>query len=429
MRKHIYILFIAILAACTAQNTPDVQPTTQAVATQSKSLKRGVAFNFQLTSDLPLLSPYISWDYNWGVTTTDISSTWFDSNEMDYCPMIWNNGYLSDMNKNKVRAYVQAHPTTKYLLGFNEPNLTDQANMIPSKAAETWPQVVALAKELNLKLVSPAMNYGTLAGYSDPIKWLDEFFSIDGIDLADIDAIAIHCYMPDATSLMNYIKRFEKYGKPIWLTEFCAWETNIASAEMQIAYMAEALNYLEQADMIERYAWFIPRYKTEGTYPYMQLINSQNPAGLTEAGKVYCYFSPFRKDEYLATTRMIHAGEYCAVSNNGIQVRPNLDAVGVELAGKEGLAIVSMSVGDTLTYHISVPKAASTMSIRYTSFASSIMEVMLDGYTLGYPSLASTNSISNWQPVALNAEIATGQHELKMILRSGSFRFSGFTIE
>ena len=181
-----------------------------------KSAKRGVSFNFLYITDLPLLSPYISWDYNWGNTPNEDAATWFDANEMDFCPMCWNGKYDAD----KIRAFVAAHPNTKYLLAFNEPNLTDQANMVPSKAAELWPPVVALAKELNLKLVSPAMNYGTLAGYSDPVKWLDEFFAQPGVSIDDVYAIAIHCYMASASAVKSYVERFEKYDKPIWMTAY-----------------------------------------------------------------------------------------------------------------------------------------------------------------------------------------------------------------
>ena len=171
-----------------------------------KSTKRGVAFSFTQLTDLPLLSPYISWDYNWGNTPTEDAAAWFDANEMDFCPMCWNGNYSAD----KIRAFVAAHPKTKDLLAFNEPNLTDQANMTPAQAAALWPPVVALAKELNLKLVSPAMNYGTLAGYSDPIKWLDEFFAQPGVSIDDVYAISIHCYMSSTSSVQGYVEKFEK---------------------------------------------------------------------------------------------------------------------------------------------------------------------------------------------------------------------------
>ena len=119
-----------ILTACENQS-PDKSAIGEHM---SKSAKRGVAFNFVYTSDLPLLSPYIAWNYNWGNTTNDNAALWFDANEIDFCPMCWNGNYSAD----NIRAYVAAHPNTKYLLAFNEPNLTDQANMTPAQAAELF---------------------------------------------------------------------------------------------------------------------------------------------------------------------------------------------------------------------------------------------------------------------------------------------------
>ena len=287
------ILSLALVFwSCTPSDTPektDPADETNVVDVMPKSAKRGVSFNFNQLPDLPLLSPYISWDYNWGNTPMDDAAAWFDANEMDFCPMCWNGNYSAD----KIRAFVAAHPKTKYLLAFNEPNLTDQANMTPSKAAELWPPVVALAKELNLKLVSPAMNYGTLAGYSNPIKWLDEFFSQPGVSINDIDAIAIHCYMSSPSAVQGYIEMFEKYNKPIWMTEFCAWDPAPSGYPTQMDYMCAVLNYMESRPSVQRYAWFMPRMsgKVESV-PYNQLLTHDYPAELTELGKMYCYFSP-----------------------------------------------------------------------------------------------------------------------------------------
>ena len=237
----------AVLMACQPVEKPDTDSVASAM---HKSAKRGVAFNFSQAEDLPLLTDAISWDYNWANDQNSLAATWMDEERVEYCPMCWSNNYNAD----RIRTYVQAHPSTKYLLGYNEPNLTDQANMTPVQAAAQWGEIVALAKELNLKLVSPAMNYGTLSGYSDPIKWLDEFFAQPGVDINDIDVISIHCYMASPQALKDYVARFYKYNKPIWMTEFCAWEEYaIHSEEDQINYMCQVLNYMEQDAKIERY--------------------------------------------------------------------------------------------------------------------------------------------------------------------------------
>ena len=133
----------ALLSGCVCVCPPDSELHSE----MRKSAKRGVSFDFKQAEDLPLLSPSCSWAYNWGNTQNAQAALWFDSNDMDFCPMAWNAGY----NKATIREYVAAHPKTKYLLAYNEPNLTDQANMTPQKAAESWPELVAFAKELGLK--------------------------------------------------------------------------------------------------------------------------------------------------------------------------------------------------------------------------------------------------------------------------------------
>ena len=41
---------------------------------------------------------------------------------MHFAPMCWNSYY----NANAIRSYIDSHPETRYLLGFNEPNFSAQ---------------------------------------------------------------------------------------------------------------------------------------------------------------------------------------------------------------------------------------------------------------------------------------------------------------
>ena len=401
-----------VLVAC-SPTEPTVQKTG---AHMARSAKRGVAFNFNYVSDLPLLSPYITWDYNWGNSTNENAALWFDANEIDYCPMCWNGNYSAD----KIRAYVAAHPNTKYLLGFNEPNLTDQANMTPTQAAALWQQVVELAKELNLKLISPAMNYGTLAGYSDPIKWLDEFFAQPGVSLDDIDAISIHCYMASPQAVKNYIAMFEKYNKPIWLTEFCAWEDYaIHSEEDQIKYMCSMLNHLEQNTNVARYAWFIPRYKSG--FPYMPLLTYSAPYALTDAGKVYCGFSTFDKSVWLRTDKAINASQYVAVSSEDIQVRPSTDG--------DGLMLSAIMENQYVDYQIYLAETSSTISIRYAAYGKTEIALWDDDNPIALATLTATGSMSNWATCEMPLTLDKGKHTLRLEVQSGVANIYRFQIK
>ena len=425
-RTIIFATVVLLFAACQPPETPSPSDEMNVVDVMPKSAKRGVAFSFTQVTDLPLMSPYISWDYNWGNTPSNDAALWFDSNEMDFCPMCWNGNYSTD----KIRAFVAAHPNTKYLLAFNEPNLTDQANMTPSKAAELWPPVVALAKELNLKLVSPAMNYGTLAGYSDPIKWLDEFFAQPNVDINDIYAISIHCYMSSASAIQGYIEKFEKYNKPIWMTEFCAWDPVPGSVTTQMDYMCAVLNYLEANPKVERYAWFIPRSGNKvDSPPYMQLLTHDYPADLTDLGKMYCWFSPMDKSVWLRANRPILASEYVAVANNAMPLRPSTDTEVLQQVGGKGLMITNFAAGQQLTYQVCVPENSTEFTLRYCGYSNSICEVLVDGVSQNYIDMPRNGSSTEWIVAKAPLSISEGKHTVTLKLFSGSCYLSAFEIK
>lgn len=401
------VCWAVVLIACQPIETSTDDKMASAMA---KSAKRGVAFNFSQAEDLPLLTDAISWDYNWGNDQNTLAAKWMDDEGVEFCPMCWSNNYSAD----RIRAYVAAHPKVKYLLAYNEPNLRDQANMTPVQAAARWDEVVALAKELKLKLVSPAMNYGTLSGYSDPIKWLDEFFTL--IDPNDIYAISVHCYMASPQAVEDYIARFYKYNKPIWLTEFCAWEDYaIHSAEDQMNYMCQVLNYMEQDPQVERYAWFIPRAKAG--YPYMQLLTSSQPYELTPAGQVYCGFSSFDKSVWLRASAHIAASNYIALSDNKIQVRPSTDG--------DGLMLSVFSSEQTAEYQIYVDKAATQLQVRYAGGSGS-MVVWLDDEPITLVELSATGSMNNWETKSIMIDIPSGKHRLRFEMEKGVINFAWF---
>lgn len=409
---NIFLIPVMALALSACNQQPDTPDKGTIADAMPKSAKRGVAFNFSQAEDLPLLTDAISWDYNWANDQNSLAATWMDEEDVEYCPMCWSNNYNAD----KIRAYVAAHPNTKFLLGYNEPNLTDQARMTPTQAAAQWNQVVALVKELNLKLVSPAMNYGSLAGYSDPIKWLDEFFTLVNPD--DIYAISIHCYMASPQAVKDYIARFYKYDKPIWLTEFCAWEEYaIHSAEDQIVYMCSVLNHLEQNAKVERYAWFIPRYKSG--FPYMPLLTYTAPYELTDAGKVYCGFSSFDKSVWLKASSPVQASNYIGVSDDKIQVRPSTDG--------DGLMLSVFSSEQAVDYQIFAKENASQLLLRYAGVEGNMI-VWLDNDPVALVQLDATGSMNTWQTKTIPVNIPSGKHLLRLEMQNGVINLAWFQI-
>jgi hypothetical protein len=215
--------------------------------------------------------PGITWWYDWGAGPASGAAAGFE-----FVPMIWGNNNISGT---KIPA------GSKYLLGFNEPNFSSQANLTPTQAANLWPQVEAIAKSAGIPLVSPAVNYcGACSDPSitDPYTWLEDFFN--ACSGCEVDYIAVHWYNCDLPSLQGYLEGssnfagFAQFNKPIWLTEFACDNSNDVAAQQ--AYMKLAVPYLESQANIFRYSWF-----NSSAIPNAQLTNSNGT--LTALGQTY----------------------------------------------------------------------------------------------------------------------------------------------
>jgi hypothetical protein len=255
---------------------------------QERHAKRGLGYGSHSTADLQAISQGITWWYNWWhqPENSSVMAVYRDY-DMEFVPMAWNTGF----NKTAMRAYLLNHPDVDYILGFNEPNFLEQANLTPSQAAAAWPLIEELADEFDLKIVGPALNYswvggapsemidGELVHYNDPFVWLDAFF--EAYPDCRVDYLAVHAYMNHVGALEWFIDGFKKYNKPIWLTEFCAWEGEVSVAA-QKNFMKSALAYLDNDPDVFRYAWFSGRTSTN---PYYGLYGKSGE--LTELGKIY----------------------------------------------------------------------------------------------------------------------------------------------
>lgn len=277
-----------------------------ASAAPAKSAKRGVCAKGSRAAEFELLEKGNSWYYNWATGTSAPSNE-----QMSFVPMCWNG-----VNADAIRKYCKEHPEVKYLLGFNEPNFTNQANLTPQEAAAKWPEVVSLAKELGLEVVAPAMNFST-GTYASPSKWMDEFVAIVGKDA--FDYTAIHNYGGLGVMKQLGTEFHEKYGKPVWVTEWCYWPGGAGNVYVapatQIASMIESVKWLEQTPWIFRYAWFM----AEGDYdsanrPNYGLVETLPPLSdpvynLTPQGYVYNYLGTFDKSEYTGVNTWIPAAK------------------------------------------------------------------------------------------------------------------------
>jgi hypothetical protein len=286
------IIALCLFLGCKKDEaSPTANTNNEQTVVPQKSPKRGIAFDLASSADLKAISKGISWWYNWSMTTNSrISSNYQQTYGMDFIPMLWG-GNTSTPDMTTVKNFILAHPEIQYLLVMNEPNLTDQANRTPAEAATDWlkyEQVIAAlsAEGRTVYLVGPAMTWGTMANYWDPVVWLDAFYSAYKTANGDrdprIDYLAFHWY---DYGLSGQLDRLKKYGKTIWITEMANWNSQITSYEAQAEQMKDMVNTCETRSDVFRYAWFYGRGAFPDTH-YTYLFTS-NDGQLSDLGQLY----------------------------------------------------------------------------------------------------------------------------------------------
>ncbi|WP_170170282.1 glycosyl hydrolase [Hymenobacter perfusus] len=257
------------------------------VAAQTKSLKRGVAYGYHSAADMQVLAPGISWWYNWASQPDAGVAGVYPSLGVEYVPMQWGRNLGNGpVTANQLAANIPN--SSRYLLGFNEPNFLSQANLTPSQAAALWPVLEEVARRKNLALVSPAVNYcGSCVAengvtYYSPTQYLDAFFA--ACPSCRVDYIAVHTYVCEERWLREKIAELKRYNKPIWLTEFACGDLPASQITLpaQQKYLLDAVNYLEKEPAIFRYAWFSGR---NNEIPNINLLGSSGQ--LTALGQQY----------------------------------------------------------------------------------------------------------------------------------------------
>ncbi|GAX22881.1 hypothetical protein FisN_24Lh168 [Fistulifera solaris] len=218
--------------------------------------KKGVAFTLRpegregsWIENLPkvqALNGY--WNYNWAAYRIDAQPM-----DMEFTPMIWGPWTVPEFIQDHVLPQIQSR-RVKRLLGFNEPDKENQANMSVDQAIQFWP----LLEETGLSLVSPSC--------VDPLgTWMEEFMD-RAVELCyRVDWIGVHWYGgPNVNNFKTRMQAvYEKYGKPILITEFAPadWsastvQNNRHSAETVLNFAKEAIPWLEEQPWVMGYAWF-----------------------------------------------------------------------------------------------------------------------------------------------------------------------------
>ena len=414
----------------------------------SASSKRGVSYTFTTDNgasqpddytpttyterDMLLLKHGITWFYTWGPDLARIVDNSAKTHDLTFYPMAWTSGW----NDQKISAYFQANPECEYILSYNEPNLEDQANMTPTEAAEDWPNILNIAKSFNpaKKIVAPAMNYGTLANYFDPIKWLNEFYALPGVSWNDVEALSVHCYMAYPSAVKSYIGRYrtelknqagQTVIKPIWMTEFCAWDDypnrdSNPAPDHQMYYLSQIVTYMELEPAVEKYAWFIPKAGNWdwNDFPYHSFIKKTNPPELTPLGQIYVYMSTCDKSVWMPAGAVIPAKDFndCNISddigkwetwNDTVTYRPTTDPAASAL-----LDVLNFASSKWVEYQVDAPETKEyTLTLRFQTTGNSGLYIKVDN------TAEKTKAINSaaWNTTTVDlGTISAGKHTIRL---------------
>jgi len=193
-----------------------------------------------------------SWYYDWRATPNGINTP----QGVAFVPMIKG---PSDVN---AATLSEVTHEGKYLLGFNEPDTANEANITVNQALTLWPQLEATGMQLG----SPAVSWGT----NSTTSWFGQFMQGARERGYRVNFITVHWYgqhnwtdpATNVDQLKSYLEEtYNLYHLPIWITEFSLIRFSSSAPvyptpTQQAAFLSAATKMLAGLPFVQRYAWY-----------------------------------------------------------------------------------------------------------------------------------------------------------------------------
>ena len=191
-----------------------------------------------------------NWYYTWGLEPSSAVDG------VEFCPMFWGASSVTKANCDKVNKLYEEGKVF-YVLGFNEPDLSEESNMSVADALDKW-EFLCENLDSRIKLVSPAPSYPTR-------QWLVDFMA--GVKERGLrcDYVAVHMYAGIGTSNYQSVIKdvYRQFGKKVWITEFAPRDDNAKkngynsySYARVLEQMKVLLPAYEEMTEVFRYSWF-----------------------------------------------------------------------------------------------------------------------------------------------------------------------------
>jgi len=184
----------------------------------------------------------LQWYYHWALGTVP-------GMDVEYVPQCWGPAQYGSWNE-RVSEIKKKKYTPKYLLAFNEPDVSGQANMSPSEAAEAFVTKLIDPFGGKFKVGSPAIAYSQ--------NWMASFLELLHKKGHDVEFIVLHSYgsWKDLAGFKKYVTSAHKrFGKKIWVTEMGVTVASGGSQEDIKKFAMDAISWLDTQSYVERVSW------------------------------------------------------------------------------------------------------------------------------------------------------------------------------
>ncbi|KAL3460259.1 hypothetical protein BJX64DRAFT_290422 [Aspergillus heterothallicus] len=243
-----------ILLATSALAAPHGHTHQHLHAVQKRSetsTKRGAAYNDATLVQTLSNSGLVSWAYDWNMYIMgDLPSG------VEFVPMLWGSKMFTGWF-----AAIQTllSSGSSYILGFNEPDMSSQADMSSSEAAGYYRQYISPYSG-KAKLISPAVTNGE--GDDTGLSWARNF--LDSCTDCGVTGLAVHWYGDSADDFKTFVNKATALAaeynlEETWVTEFALNSdfSGTGGTQTSADFLGEVLPWLDEQTAVTRYAYFM----------------------------------------------------------------------------------------------------------------------------------------------------------------------------
>ncbi|KAE8372581.1 hypothetical protein BDV26DRAFT_91006 [Aspergillus bertholletiae] len=267
-------MITAGLLASAAVAHPHSHQQSHVHVSKRSSSKRGAAYNDASTVESLSSSGGISWAYDWNMVASGSLPS-----GVEFVPMLWGSKMFGDWFTT-IETVLSSG--SSYIMGFNEPDMSSQAAMTPSEAAQSYSKYITPYSG-KAKLVTPAVTNG--GGNDVGLGWMRQFLA--ACTDCSMSVLAVHWYGASADEFKTFVQEAQELASQYNLSETWVTEFALSSA------MSAGSGTQESTDFLNEVVPWLDKQSGIGRYAYFMCANGYllDGSSLSASGKAYTYQS------------------------------------------------------------------------------------------------------------------------------------------